>query len=169
MITCKPRFSCAATAYSRASQHHRVDLSVQVLWTNVVAPIELKPDITASHDYSIALGQVYQRVLAMFELQPRRTQIYSAVADALAIEVLHFTRSATGMPSFTRTGLHGLDLSQQSPGLSMLARLCYATPTQLGHTVQLRFAKCVAHDLCMHEGAASEELCWLQLPSTCLL
>ena len=123
---------------------------MQVLCANVVAPVALTPNLTATQDYSITLGQLWQQAEAVLHAQADQEEIYGLVADASAVEMMHFRhRDDTHALSIRRTGRHPLSLTPESPGLQLLARLCTASPEQLGHKARTVFSRCGAAYICL--------------------
>jgi hypothetical protein len=103
----------------------------QVLWTSVVAAVELKAHLSTS-DHKEAMGQLQSRAEVVFKTQPGRIIFYGIAGDGRSVEVVVFRRTEGGLRHH-RTGLQTLDRSEQSPGLYLLARLLLSPPAALGY------------------------------------
>ena len=105
----------------------------QVLWSTIAAVCELKPSLVGEH-YQEALGQVADRMQALFQLQPQRMWCYGVVGGSSSLEVLLFHRQDPGKGSFSikHTGLLSFSCHADSDGFKLLASLLQATHQQLG-------------------------------------
>lgn len=122
--------------------------SVQVLWTTIVVPIELKSSLHNTSLYHEAIGQVTTAVNHIFQSQPPRQWCFAVVAGQSELEVLLFERGADHLTftSVKRTGLLAFNLDPQSPGLYWLALLLHSAPNNLGYRPLPLTSRCVHLD-----------------------